>query len=340
VRVLYLTEVFTTHDRRFIEALVGAGHSVVAASLEAGQQLPLPDNVSFVTSDREALQAAAASADVVHAGPLHTAGFVAANLNLRPLVAASWAHDVLLDAKRSSSARIAVEATLAHAAGLIVDSGVVEDAVRQLGYQGPVARFPWGIDLSTFRPGERTMALRHPTVICTRAWEPIYRVPLVIQAFAGLTGEAQLVLVNDGSQRNLVESLIIEHGIGNRTRLTGHVGEEEIADQLRNASVYVSASAVDGSSISMLQALATGLPIVATAHPSNGAWLDGLPGARLVKGESAHDWSAAIDWALGLHASWRDIVRSEHRRLAEEHADWNRHRQHLLQAYETAATIQ
>jgi glycosyltransferase involved in cell wall biosynthesis len=136
--------------------------------------------------------------------------------------------------------------------------------------------FPVGIDLARFRaaPERRGGPVR---LICTRSHMPVYDIPTLIRACARLAGEEGIGVcsfVGGGdlleAHRELAESL----GLADRTRFVGPVPQERVADELRDGDVYVSAALSDGTSSSLLEAMATGLFPVVTRHPANEAWVE------------------------------------------------------------------
>ena len=121
------------------------GHDVMLASLspkddDGGQEL-----TRVSAEDPNALRDAAAGADVVHAGPLDTAAYLAANVGLRPLVAVSWAYDLLL--QRGPDAGSRVRRALSRAALLIADCDEVVEAARNYGTPD---RVPFSRGVSTY----------------------------------------------------------------------------------------------------------------------------------------------------------------------------------------------
>ncbi len=342
MHLLYITEFISTHDQRFAAALIAAEHSVSVWSLQPERDhlwgLPGTDLAGGGSIARHALYAAAQSADVIHAGPLPSAGFLAAAIGLHPIVATSWAYDLLLvDPDGARQAR-RVRKALSAASLLIVDALAVEEGARDLGYGGPVVRFPWGVDLDTFRPPNPLLEPPVRSVVCTRAWEPIYQISAVIDAFeASGKPKGRLRLLNDGSERTTIMQQISQSSVGDRVSLGGRVTESALADELRAADLYVSAALTDGSSVSLLQALATGLPIIASDIPGNAEWLSGLTGARLVAPHDRLGWAEGVAWGLSLTLNERRTILGEHRALAEARADWSVHSQTLVSAYESAA---
>ncbi len=72
-----------------------------------------------------------------------------------------------------------------------------------------------------------------------------------------------LTIVGDGDQRKNLEKLTRELGIANRVTFTGRVTDDELRAALTGASVFVIASVAELQSIATMEAMASGLPIVA-----------------------------------------------------------------------------
>jgi len=73
-----------------------------------------------------------------------------------------------------------------------------------------------------------------------------------------------LVIVGDGVLRSRVEEVVRVHGLTAQVHFLGVQPPLEIAEILRAADLYALCSAYEGMPIAMLEALATGLPVVST----------------------------------------------------------------------------
>lgn len=76
--------------------------------------------------------------------------------------------------------------------------------------------------------------------------------------------DIHLVMVGDGILRAQVESRIVEQGLSGRVTMLGVKPPSEIARILVAADLLVLSSAYEGMPIAVLEALATGLPVVST----------------------------------------------------------------------------
>lgn len=90
-------------------------------------------------------------------------------------------------------------------------------------------------------------------------------VPVILRALTRIDPalNATLTVVGDGDQRKQTEALAAELGITDRVHFTGRVSEEELRRHLTEASAFVIASIAELQSIATMEAMASGLPIIA-----------------------------------------------------------------------------
>lgn len=114
--------------------------------------------------------------------------------------------------------------------------------------------------------------------------------PTLLQAFArlGRDRDRRLVILGEGADRPSLQALAVELGIADRLALVGHQANPYA--WLARASLFVLSSAWEGSPNALTEALALGIPVVATDCPSGpGEILDGGRVAPLVP---VGDWQA------------------------------------------------
>ncbi len=121
---------------------------------------------------------------------------------------------------------------------------------------------------------------------------------LLLDSFASLArqrGDLHLVVVGDGSLRQKVEERIAELGLAGRVHLLGPRPAAEIAALLRGADLFLLTSAYEGMPIAVLEALASGVPVVSTAVGEIGRVVhEGVNGALVqVRGAEALAGAAA-----------------------------------------------
>lgn len=319
--VVLLVESETVHHRRFSDALEQRGHRV---------SLVAPGADGSLLGNRRS----GARPDVVLAGPLPRLAEVALDAFSAPLVAVSWGSDLLRDVPGDSDLVGRTRAVLAAAVAVIVDCVSVEEAAVGLGADpGSVYRFPWGIDLA--RHPFRELPGGPVRVISLRSLARSYEVGTLIRAVERVPG-LQADIAGDGPQTAELQALASALGIADRVRFLGRMPEEEIPELLASHHVHVSTSPTDGSSISLLQALATGRPSVVVDNPSNREWLeDGVTGWLVPRG----DVGALADRLSAIVARPAQLasMATRGRAVAEERADWGANQQVLWRAVEDAA---
>jgi phosphatidylinositol alpha-1,6-mannosyltransferase len=102
------------------------------------------------------------------------------------------------------------------------------------------------------------------------------------------------LIVGDGDDRPRLESLAVECGVAKSVQFTGFVPAEELPDYFRLADVFVMPSAAEGFGIVFLQAMATGVRVIAgNRDGSQDALCDGALGA-LVDPENCEELASAI----------------------------------------------
>ena len=202
-----------------------------------------------------------------------------------------------------------------------------------------IVTFPWGVDLDHFNVGGLESS-NAPTfnLLSTRNWEPIYGVDVIAKAFvqaAQQRPELRLILLGDGSQAGLLRQVFTRGGVLDNVIFPGQVSQAELPDYYRAADLYVSASHSDGSSISLLEAMACGRPALVSDIPGNLEWVEpGVQGWWFPDGDP-NALAQAILHAMDMREKLPEMGCAA-RRLAEQRADWKKNFQQLLQAYEIA----
>lgn len=145
---------------------------------------------------------------------------------------------------------------------IVVPSGYLVDVFARFGLR---AQSIYNIvETSRFRFRERT-PLR-PNFLANRNLEPLYNVACTLRAFAVVQRrfpEARLTVAGDGSQRASLERLARELELRNTT-FVGRVAPDRMPELYDAADVYLNGSDIDNMPGSIIEAYASGLPIVTT----------------------------------------------------------------------------
>lgn len=360
MRVLYFSQGFSPHDQRFLEALASTGNEINFLRLEQSPSSVLPKGVKELAWEgsktpitwknialiaREFAQVAKnVKPDLVHAGPIQGPALIAAYAGFHPLVTMSWGSDLLRNADSSWWMRTTTRYTLRHTDVMVGDcQTVAEKAVRYGFSRDRIRLFPWGVDLEHFHPdGDAELRTKLGweqkfILLCNRSMEPLYGVDVAVKGFllaAKQMPELHLMLFGKGSQEKMLHDLVDRAGMQDRVYFGGFSNLEELPAIYRSADLYLSASHSDGSSVSLMEALACGVPALVSDIPSNREWIQSGVQGWLFKDGDEKQLAKAIQAA----AFSKDLpkIRSAARDLALTRADWKKNFQVLLQAYDLA----
>lgn len=144
---------------------------------------------------------------------------------------------------------------------IVVPSEYLRQVFEEHGYRAHVV--PNVVDTGLFVYRER--GALQPRFLSTRMLEPSYGVDVVVKAFALLKArypEATLTITGSGSEEARLRQLA--KGVGGITFL-GRVRPERVPALCDGADVFLNAPLVDNQPLSVLEAFASGLPVVTTA---------------------------------------------------------------------------
>jgi L-malate glycosyltransferase len=145
---------------------------------------------------------------------------------------------------------------------IVVPSTYLRDVFSRFGYRATV--IPNVVDVTVFDYRERR-PLR-PRLLSTRNLEKYYRVDLIIEAFAHFQAacpEATLTVAGFGSEEPRLRAMAAQQTSGG-VRFLGKVAPEWMPKLYADSDIYLNASEVDNQPVSILEAFASGLPVIST----------------------------------------------------------------------------
>ncbi len=365
MRVLYLTRCYSWHDQRFLHGIAMLGHEVALVSLRPSaaeqKRIGVPAGVVCLEALEEfgAISERAVVAlrlrmnsfqpQIVHAGPLTDCAYLAIMAGTAPVVACSWAFDVLWEAAQDEVAATRAIAALRQCAGLLVDCATVGQRCQELSGRNftQIAIFPWGVDSKTeTSPSVRTLRRAElgwneaVMVLSARNFEPLYDVGVLIRGFALAHQQdprLRLVLLGDGSHRSALTALVDSLLLTEMVHFAGAVARPEVGDWFDAADIYASCARTDGSSVSLLEAMAHDLLPIASDLPSNREWIaPNLTGWLAACGDAQHFASALLEAASVAPGEKDRIIATNHRTIRER-ANWPDNLKRLQALYEDVA---
>ncbi len=351
MRILVLADLASFHTPRWVEALerLNPGE-VYALSLEPPRESrdrwiyvpPRIQNLTFryaLTADRVKRVIERINPDVLNPVNMPNYGLLAAlTAGGRPVYLAGWGSDILLTAEKTPFHRRAFRFIVGHADHIAVDALVMRDRlVERYGYpRDRITVITWGVSetlrnrpLPPFRKPEDTWVL-----VSHRRLAPDMDPFTTVQAVEHLIQEGapvRLILASDGSLGPRVRAYVAERpALRERVQFTGFLPYDRLMETVAQGHLYLSASLVDSTSVSLLEAMALGVFPIVSDLPANREWiLDGFNGLLFEPG-NPQDLARQIRRAMerpDLIARAREINKA----LVQEKACWECHIERVYQ---------
>jgi len=329
LRILGIGDAKSRHFVRWAQRLAEQGHEVHIASSRYNpregehdglvvHQLQEVDpllRVPFVRRYRmiPALQRVAKEAkpDVVHSHYLLPYGYWTARAGLEPLVVSPWGKDAIVDAWSSPEAEGRARIGLApdRALAYVVNSQALEDASVRLGAdRAKFHRIFWHARIDNYSPQLadrsrwRDLGWPDDAVVCLslRNFRPYSNLDIVLKAFSAAHTEVpELRLFSTaggGWSRDEFDRLAQELGIEPHMAVRD-VHASELPAVNASADFAVSLADVDSSPASLLETMASGVPVIAGLAPSMDEWIQSGHGGELVE---RHDVDAVAQAMVKL----------------------------------------
>lgn len=358
MKILYFSLGYSTHDHRFLKAISDGGHEVYFVQLEGNQRQvesrPVPESVNQVIwkGGREPFGWSKLPAlvldfkrllrdlkpDLVHAGPIQTCALIAVLAGASPLLTMSWGFDLMDDVHKSKWMEWVTRYTLRRADFFTSDANITRDKAVAYGMNpDKTVVIPWGVDLEHYRikNAEGRMAQEGFVLFCNRSWETRYGVDVLARAFVKAAREREdmrLILLGGGSQGANIRKILQGGGVEQYVTFGGQISQADLPYWYHQADLYISPSHVDGSSVSLMEALACGLPCLVSDIPANKEWIVEDENGWLFRDGDADHLAEKILAAMNQRRKLPGVGRAG-RSAAEKRADWKKNAAALMEVY-------
>jgi glycosyltransferase involved in cell wall biosynthesis len=232
--------------------------------------------------------------DVVHAHYLLPYGYWAAQSGVHPLVLSPWGTDILVHARDRRRGRRWARAALRGGDAFVLSSrGNSEAAVREGADPAKVHRIIWYADLAPFGPDKRVPRFAERfgwpgdslLVLSLRNYRPDTNLDVLVHAFARVSREeprARLILAaRGGPLRDQTAALIEDLGLANRVAMH-YAAADELPQLCASADLAVSLASSDATPASMLECMASRLPLVMGDAATIDEWISSGEGGEIV----------------------------------------------------------
>jgi glycosyltransferase involved in cell wall biosynthesis len=354
LRILGVGDAKSRHFARWATRLAERGHEVHVASgrvnpregeldglhvhqfLDLDPLLRVPLVRRFRMAPALAGLARSVKPDIVHSHYLLPYGYWTARAELGPLVVSPWGKDAIVDAWNSPEAE-------KRALAYVVNSQALEDASVRLGAdRAKFHRIYWHARIDGYSPEHadrarwRELGWPDDAVVCLslRNFRPYSNLDVVLKAFAKARQEVpELRLFSSaggGWTRDEFDRLAKELGVEPYMAVQD-VPAEALPSVTASADFAVTLADVDSSPASLLETMASGVPLVVGLAPSMDEWIQQGEGGELV--EDRHDVDAVAAAMVRLAGDVALRKSYGERNLREVHARFGDPSAQLEQLY-------
>jgi glycosyltransferase involved in cell wall biosynthesis len=224
--------------------------------------------------------------DLIDGQYVTTYGFLAACIGFHPLIITAWGSDILIGPRRNPIYKIMTKYALKKANLIICTGLIVKHEITKLGIDPNKVYVIviGGVNKEKFHHSTRDEALmkklgigpNDPVVISTRNLRPVYDVATLIRAVPIILTEfptTKFIIIGQGKQENRLRKLAARLGILSNVIFIGWIDHDKLPSYLSSSDIYISTSLSDGTSNSLLEAMACKLAPIVSDIPANRQWI-------------------------------------------------------------------
>jgi len=340
MKLLFLSDASSFHTKRWVNYFVDKGYECYLASLEKSQGTKATEIFISPKTEFSFLKYILAlseiknliqniNPDLVNAHFVPNYGLLGALSKRKPLVVSTWGSDVLISPKKSPFHRLRAKYVLSKADLVTCDGANLLKELMELGVpEEKIVLAPMGVERRLLKERSSNSQLKDKDEIIflsTRGLEPVYdlktlieAVPLIIQK---TDKKAKFWITGLGSQEQELKKLASKLKVEKNVEFKGYVNREDLEELFQKADLYVSTSLSDSTSVSLLEAMASGLLAVVTDIPGNREWIeDGKNGFLFPLG----NYQALAEKIIWIINNFKETekLRNQNQKIIREKALW------------------
>jgi glycosyltransferase involved in cell wall biosynthesis len=223
----------------------------------------------------------------------------------------------------------------------VATSKYLERFVKSMGYAGDVAIVPNGANMEHFSKSQDLNSINELKVELGKKVEDVYLITTsrlvtknavddVIRSLKFLDERVKFLILGVGPDKDLLMDLSEKEGVGDRVKFVGQVGHDKIPLYFSVSDIFIRPSITEGFGISFIEAMAAGLPVIATQEGGIADFLydpeinkDKKPTGRAVKVRDPEDIARQVKNYLNDKDMTEEIIKNA-KDMVFERYDWSR----------------
>ena len=242
----------------------------------------------------------------------------------------SWGYDLMYEIKEVNKLEI-VKTNLKNCDKVIVDCYESYKILRNdFNFKNEVLVVPYGCDFEKFRHLAKAKQYNNHIAIL-RSWTSIHNNKLILEAVKKISPTFEVILnVLETEDEEKVE---IQKFMNEESDIKVNVyksSENNYLEVIRRSGIYVSASKTDGTSITLLEAMASKLLVLAPNLRSNLEWIEDGKNGFTYNSQDIDDLSEKLAHIMKLDIETRRKIANNAQCLIEERANWALNKEKIL----------
>lgn len=236
------------------------------------------------------------SPDIIHVHQANSVGFISALANKRrfPLVLTTWGDDVLTLPQKNIVFKKLATTSLQYADAVTADADIMRKAIHSFYGNIPVTIANFGIEI-----GQSGDISKENIIYSNRLHDDLYNIDLIIKGtsdFLKKNPDWKLIIAATGKNTENLKALVRDLELEKQVGFVGFLKPEDNRINYLKAKIYVSIPNTDGTSISLLEAMAYGCVPLVSDLPANREWIvDGENGIIVNNGDVAKALSGIFE---------------------------------------------
>ncbi len=227
--------------------------------------------------------------DLIHAHFIAKYGFHLLGLNVHPSVVSAWGDDILILPKKSRlihryTNEVLTSVDLVYAVSHNISDHINED------FNIPTNKtryLPFGIDTDLFAPKPDKNDCNRTTIeiFSNRGFFSVYDSETLVRGFAlayQKNNRLHLTLKGEGPDEQKIRDLVSSLGISDVVSFKKKTDYTEVPKDYLIADIFITTSRSDGTPVSLLEAMASGLPCIATSVGGIPEWIEDQKSGLLI----------------------------------------------------------
>ena len=337
MKILFLADGSSQHTKKWIDYFVQKNHLCYLLSFEKGMEINIESyymrpcikikGLKYISSYFKVKRIAdKIKPDLISALFVPNYGLLGALLNSKPLVVSAWGSDILISPQKSFLHKLRTKFVLNKADLILSDSDFLTKKIKQLGMDNnKILTFPLGIKIEKYyqeKKKSETIA-----ILSARRFEPIYDVKTFIQAIPIVLEKSKrkirFVIVGTGSQSKQLKQLADDLKLQDKIIFKGNLTDEELIETYQDSDIYVSTSLSDSTSVSLLEAMASGCIPIVTDIPGNQEWIKDGENGFLFGPKDHKDLAQKISTVMDDFEKYQ-VISQTNLQILKDKADWNK----------------